>query len=182
MGMNFIRSKTALIGLLALSIPLLNAQDVDDHVHLIKNPDGSFTKFIKDLNNTSLLKQIYEEKQNGEKIILTTTTYLRDKNGKFRSGIIEDHKRRKLYKLRYGYEPRTGRLIAENMYDARHVHKNDPLKPNKETPIRALRYTYNQEKTAKELKRWLKENKFEKGTFPNFDPFAPKEIKPNAPK
>ena len=82
------------------------------------------------------------------------------------------------------------------MYEAKQVHKNDPLNPHKETPIRALRYTYNQqgerskpiitlgveEKTAKELKKWLKENKFEKGTFPNFDPFAPKEIKPNAPK
>jgi len=63
----------------------------------------------------------------------------------------------------------TGLLIAENMYDARIIRKNDPTDPTKETPVRALRYSYNaqgqrskpivyvgvQGRTAQELKQWL---------------------------
>jgi len=163
-------------------------------VRLMRNSDGSTTQFRRDLNNTTLEKETFIEKKNGEKVTRTKTTYVRDKHGRLRSGIIEDGQRRKLYKLRYGYEPKTGRLIAENMYDARQIRRNDPTDPNKETPVRALRYTYNlhgerskpivyvgvKGKTAVELQKWLKENKFEQGTLPDVDPFAPKTINPNA--
>lgn len=163
-------------------------------VRLMKNADGSTTQFKRDLTNTTLEKSTFVEKQNGEKIVRTKTTYVRDKQGRLRSGIIEDGQRRKLYKLRYGYDAKTGRLIAENMYDARMVRRNDPKNPKKETPVRALRYSYTaqgersqpmvyvgvQGKTAEELMKWLKKNKFEKGTFPDVDPFAPTTINPNA--
>lgn len=168
--------------------------DANSHVRLMKNSDGSTTQFKRDINNTTLEKSTYVEKENGEKIIRTRTTYVRDKQGRLRSGIIEDGQRIKLYKLRYGYEPRTGRLIAENMYDAKVIRRNDPNNPKKETPVRALRYSYDAQgqrskpvvyvgvkgKTAEELKEWLKKNKFEKGTLPDVDPFAPKTINPNA--
>jgi len=189
--------KTILATTLCAAITMsAHSREVDAaaQVRLMRNSDGSTTQFRRDLNNTTLEKETFIEKQNGEKVTRTKTTYVRDKHGRLRSGIIEDGQRRKLYKLRYGYEPRTGRLIAENMYDARQVRKNDPKNPNKETPVRALRYTYNQHgerskpivyvgvkgKTAEELQKWLKENKFEKGTLPDVDPFAPKTINPNA--
>jgi hypothetical protein len=160
----------------------------------MKNSDGSTTQFKRDLNNTTLEKSTFIEKQNGEKIIRTRTTYLRDKQGRLRSGVIEDGQRIKLYKLRYGYDPQTGRLIAENMFDAQNIRRNDPADPSKETPVRALRYSYDAQgqrsrpsvytnvkgKTAEELQKWLKENKFEKGTLPDVDPFSPKTINPNA--
>jgi hypothetical protein len=168
--------------------------DASSHVRLMKNSDGSTTQFKRDLNNTTLEKSTFVEKQNGEKIIRTKTTYVRDKQGRLRNGIIEDGQRVKLYKLRYGYDPKTGRLIAENMFDARTIRRNDPKDPSKETPVRALRYSYDAQgqrsrpsvytnvkgKTAEELKQWLKENKFEGGTFPDVDPFSPKTINPNA--
>lgn len=168
--------------------------DANSHVRLMKNVDGSTTQFKRDLNNTTLEKSTYVEKENGEKIIRTRTTYVRDKQGRLRSGIIEDGQRIKLYKIRYGYDPRTGRLIAENMFDAKQIRRNDPTDPRKETPVRALRYSYDAQgqrskpivyvgvkgRTAEELNKWLKKNKFEKGTFPDVDPFAPKTINPNA--
>lgn len=168
--------------------------DANSHVRLMKNADGSTTQFKRDLTNTTLEKSTFVEKQNGEKIIRTRTTYVRDKQGRLRSGVIEDGQRIKLYKLRYGYDSRTGRLIAENMYDARTVRRNDPRDPKKETPVRALRYSYDAQgqrskpivyvgvtgRTAEELKKWLKANKFEKGTLPDVDPFAPKTANPNA--
>ncbi len=171
-----------------------NALENPAQVRLLKNADGSTTQFKRDHTNTTLEKSTFIEKQNGEKIVRTKTTYVRDKQGRLRSGIIEDGQRRKLYKLRYGYEPKTGRLIAENMYDARIVRKNDPKNPKKETPVRALRYSYTAQgersrptvyvgvtgKTAEELMKWLKLNKFEKGTLPDVDPFAPTTINPNA--
>lgn len=160
----------------------------------MKNSDGSTTQFRRDLNNTTLEKSTYVEKQNGEKIIRTRTTYIRDKQGRLRSGVIEDGQRVKLYKLRYGYDSKTGRLIAENMFDARQVRRNDPNDPTRETPVRALRYSYDAQgqrskpivyvgvhgRTAEKFQEWLKENKFEKGTLPDVDPFAPKTANPNA--
>jgi hypothetical protein len=168
--------------------------EANAHVRLMKNSDGSTTQFKRDINNTTLEKSTFIEKQNGEKIIRTRTTYVRDKQGRLRSGVIEDGQRIKLYKLRYGYDPQTGRLIAENMFDARTIRRNDPKDPRKETPVRALRYSYDAQgqrsrpsvyvgvagRTAEELQKWLKENKFEKGTLPDVDPFAPKTINPNA--
>ncbi|MGJ8656693.1 MAG: hypothetical protein ACSHX6_09590 [Akkermansiaceae bacterium] len=184
----------ALLSSTAISSAQKKVSDANSHVRLMKNADGSTTQFKRDLNNTTLEKSTFVEKQNGEKIIRTRTTYTRDKQGRLRSGVIEDGQRIKLYKLRYGYDPRTGRLIAENMYDARTVRRNDPANPTKETPVRALRYSYTAQgerskpivyvgvsgRTAEELQKWLKENKFEKGTFPDVDPFAPKTANPNA--
>ncbi len=166
--------------------------DANSHVRLMKNVDGSTTQFKRDINNTTLEKSTYVEKENGEKIIRTKTTYVRDKQGRLRSGIIEDGQRIKLYKLRYGYDPKTGRLIAENMFDAKQVRRNDPRNPKLETPVRALRYSYDAQgqrskpivysgmtgKTAIEFKKWLKVNKFDKTTLPEIDPF--KTINPNA--
>jgi len=159
----------------------------DAHVRLMKNSDGSTTEFRRDVNNTTLEKRTYVEKANGEKIVRSKTMYVRDKQGRLRSGVIEDGQRVKLYTLRYGYDKRTGRLIAENMYDARVTRRNDPNDPTKETPVRALRYSYDvhgrrsrpsvyvgvEGKTAEELVKWLKQNKLEKTTLPERDPFAP---------
>jgi hypothetical protein len=184
----------ALVTSNALSDTQKVTRETNAHVRLMKNSDGSTTEFKRDINNTTLEKSTYIEKENGEKVIRSKTIYERDKQGRLRNGIIEDGQRIKLYTLRYGYDPETGRLIAENMFDARTVRRNDPKDPTLETPVRALRYSYDAQgqrsmpvvyvgvagKTAEELQTWLKENKFEKGTFPDVDPFSPKTINPNA--
>jgi len=156
-------------------------------VRIFRNSDGSNTMLKRDAKNTRLEQISYNEKANGEKIVRTRTIYRRDKNGRLRSGIIEDGQRVELFRIVYGYDKHTGRLIAENMYDARVIRRNDPRNPKKETPIRALRYTYNAQgvrskpivysalpgKTAQELKAWLK--KYRKGgesTLPDYDPWS----------
>lgn len=134
------------------------------------------------------------EKANGEKIVRTRTVYRRDLNGRLRSGIIEDGKKNILYRIIYGYDKNTGFLIAENMFDARVIRKNDPIDPNKETPVRALRYSYNAQgqrskpivyvgvkgKTAKELQKWIEKNNYQEGTMPIDDPFRNNTVNPNA--
>lgn len=184
---------------LILSTAISSAQsgkisDEGSHVRLIKNADGSTTQYKRDATNTSLEKSTYVEKKNGEKIIRTRTIYVRDVQGLLRSGIIEDGQRRKLYRIVYGYD-RLGRLVAENMYDARVVRRNNPQKPNEETPIRALRYPYDAQgmrgtpvvysamkgKTAEELKKWLKEHGYKDSTtLPDNDPFRKDPVNPRS--
>jgi len=166
------------------------------HVRIMKNADGSSTQFKRDMTNRTLEQSSFMEKANGEKIVRTRTIYRRDDNGRLRSGIIEDGKKLKLYRIIYGYDKHTGKLIAENMYDARVVRKNDPRDPNKETPVRALRYSYNaqgqrskpivyvgvQGKTAAELKKWIEKNGYQNGTMPMDDPFREDGVTPSAPR
>jgi hypothetical protein len=184
----------ALISSNALSDPQKITSETNAHVRLMKNSDGSTTEFKRDINNTTLEKNTYREDARGEKVIISKTVYERDKQGRLRNGFIEDGQRVKLYTLRYGYDPETGRLIAENMFDARTIRRNDPKDPKKETPVRALRYSYDAQgirsapsvysglsgRSAEELQDWLKKNKFEKGTIPDVDPFSPTTINPNA--
>lgn len=181
------------VSLMALTT-VTNAQKLQEegaHVRLMKNVDGSTSEFKRDHTNTKLEQTSYIEKQNGEKIVRTRTVYRRDKNGRLRSGIIEDGQRIKLYRIIYGYDP-SGRLIAENMYDARQIRRNDNANPDRETPVRALRYSYDPQgrrnrpvayvgvkgKTAEQLRAWIKENKFEKGTQPTLDPFRNDKVNP----
>jgi len=173
------------------------AQEIPDegpHVRIMKNSDGSSTQFKRDHTNTRLEQSSFMEKANGEKIVRTRTVYRRDINGRLRSGIIEDGKKNKLYRIIYGYDKDTGRLIAENMYDARVTRRNDPKDLTKETPVRALRYSYNaqgqrskpivyvgvQGKTAQELQQWIEKNNYQDGTMPIDDPFRNNTVNPNA--
>ncbi len=185
--MNHKISKFILLNIGFISLATVStAQKLQEgaHVRLMKNADGSTTEFKRDHLNTKLEQTSYIEKKNGEKIVRTRTVYRRDKAGLLRSGIIEDGQRIKLYRIIYGYD-KTMRLIAENMYDARQIRKNDPKSPDKETPVRALRYSYNPQgkrnrpiafvsvkgRTAQELKAWIKANKFEDGVQKG-DPWA----------
>lgn len=165
------------------------------HVRIMRNSDGSSTQFKRDHTNTRLEQTSFSEKPNGEKVTRTRTVYRRDLNGRLRSGIIEDGQKNKLYRIIYGYDKNNGLLIAENMYDARIIRKNDPTDPTKETPVRALRYSYNaqgqrskpivyvgvQGRTAQELKQWLDKNGNNGSTLPVDDPFRnDKVVNPNA--
>ena len=184
-------------GLLTLGFSAQAYQTIPDegaHVRILKNSDGSSTQFKRDHTNTRLEQSSFKEKENGEKIIRTRTVYRRDLNGRLRSGIIEDGQKNKLYRIKYGYDKNTGRLIAENMYDMRVTRRNDPTDPNKETPVRALRYSYTAQgqrskpvvyvgvkgKTAEELKKWINKNGYQNGTQPIDDPFRNQTVNPNA--
>lgn len=161
-------------------------------VRIMRNRDGSITEFSRNPQNTVLEKRTYIEKANGEKVLRNRTLYRRDKWGNLRSGQIFDGQRIQLFRIVYGYEKSTGRLIAENMYDAR-VKRTNAQDPSKEQPLRALRYSYDAQgrrsqpmiftaqpgKTSEELMRWLKENGRAGSTLPD-DPFSNTPVNPNA--
>ena len=158
---------------------------------ITRNRDGSVTEFKRDPGNTTLVKRTYVEKENGEQVTRSKTVYRRDKFGNLRSGIIYDGRNNKLFRIVYGYHADTGRLIAENMYDAR-VKRTSPLDPNKEEPVRATRYSYDTRgnrsapivftsqagRTSDELMKWLDRNK--PASDVDNDPFKNKPVNPNA--
>lgn len=156
-----------------------------------RNRDGSITAFERDAGNTTLEKRTYVEKANGEQITRTRTIYRRDKFGNLRSGAIYDGQNKKLFRVVYGYHTDTGRLIAENMFDAR-VRRTDPKDPSKEQPVRATRYHYNAQgersapfsftsqagSTSEELMKWLDRNK--PASDIDRDPFKKVPVNPNS--
>ncbi|MEO1855787.1 MAG: hypothetical protein ABGY95_00270 [Rubritalea sp.] len=159
---------------------------------ITKNRDGSTTEFKRDPGNTTLVKRTYVETANGEQVTRTRTIYRRDKFGNLRSGAIYDGKNTKLFRVVYGYHADSGRLIAENMYDAR-VRRTNPKDPSKEEPVRATRYHYTAQgersapitftsqagRTSEELMGWLNRNK-DKGSDHDRDPFKRVPVNPNA--
>ena len=160
-------------------------------VRLSKNRDGSFTQFKRDPGNTTLEKITFGKKANGEKIVLSRTLYRRDKFGNLRSGHVIDGKKTKLFRIVYGYHRNTGRLIAENMYDAR-VKRTKPGNPNEEEPVRATRWHYDAQgkksapivftsqagASSENLMKWLKSNKA--GSDVENDPYRRVPVNPNA--
>ncbi|MFC4992772.1 hypothetical protein [Rubritalea tangerina] len=156
-----------------------------------RNRDGSTTEFKRDAGNTTLQKRTYVEKANGEQVTRSRTIYRRDKFGNLRSGIVYDGKNKKLFRIVYGYHKDTGRLIAENMFDAR-VKRTFAHNPSKEEPVRATRYYYNAQgersapitftsqagKTSEELMNWLDKNK--PGSDHDADPFKRVPVNPNS--
>lgn len=162
-------------------------------VRISRNPDGSVTEFERNPENTVLEKRTYVEKRNGEKVLRNRTIYRRDKFGNLRSGQIYDGQRTQLFRIVYGYEKGTGRLIAENMFDAR-VKRTSAENPSEETPVRALRYSYDAQgnrskpmvfngppgQETESLLLWLKDQKLDRGTLPEVDPYRQEPVNPNS--
>jgi len=158
---------------------------------ITRNRDGSTTEFKRDSGNTTLEKRTYIEKPNGEQVTRSRTLYRRDKFGNLRSGAIYDGQNKKLFRVVYGYHADTGRLIAENMFDAR-VRRTNPKDPSKEEPVRATRYHYNAQgersapfsftsqagQTSEELMGWLDRNK--PASDVDRDPFKRVPVNPNS--
>lgn len=184
------------LGLTFCASDLLPAQgkSVSNSKHLARitrNRDGSTTEFKRDPGNTTLIKRTYVEKENGEQVTRSRTVYRRDKFGNLRSGVVYDGRNQKLFRIVYGYHADTGRLIAENMYDAR-VKRTSPIDPTREEPVRATRYYYNAQgqrsapitftsqagKTSEELMNWLDRNK--PASDVDRDPFRKAPINPNS--
>ena len=156
-----------------------------------KNRDGSTTKFVRDPGNRTMKKLTYIETANGEKVVRSRTFYRRDVFGNLRSGEIYDGQKKKLFRVVYGYHVDTGRLIAEDMFDAR-VRRTYPNDPSKEQPVRATRYHYNAQgersapttftsqpgRSSEDLMGWLNRNK----PFSDVDrdPFKKVPANPNA--
>lgn len=171
------------------------AKSVSDSKHLsrlMRNRDGSVTEFRRDPTNLVLEKLTYVDKRNGERVLSSRSIFRRHrKYGYLVSGIVEDGHGTKLFRIIYGYHKDTGRLVAENMYDAR-VRRTFKDAPTKEEPVRATRYHYTAQgersapivftsqagKTSEQLMQYLNRNK--PGSDVDRDPFRNDPVNPNA--
>lgn len=166
-------------------------KDDQQLVRIIQNKDGTVSEFQRNSKNTVLEKRTYGEQPNGERVLISRTIYRRDKFGNLRSGHILDGVNKKLFRIVYGYHKTTGRLIAENMYDAR-VRRTKPGNPSEEEPVRATRWHYDSQgkrsapfvftsqagADSGQLMDWLKSST--PGSDVERDPYRRIPVNPNA--
>jgi len=107
------------------------------YVRVMMNKDGSRTVFRKTPDNRTLIKKTYSSAG----VLELKTIYRMDAYGNPRSCKIYDGKGNELFKVRYGYDKRWGRLVEEQMFDSR-VKRIDP-NTGREMPVRRFIYTYD---------------------------------------
>lgn len=144
------------------------------NVRIMRNQDGSFTKFTKSSDERIIERRNYTDRQggNGDRILRMSIIYRKDVHGRLRSGRIHDGTGKVLYRVVYGYHKDTGRLVQENMYDAREkrtVVVTDPKTgevKEVETPVRTLHHRYDaQGRRAKPVVFCLPEGKLAEDLF-----------------
>lgn len=116
----------------------------------MRNNDGSYTEFRKSSDDRIIERRNYQETKNGtgERILRMSIIYRKDKHGRLRSGRIYDGTGKILYRVVYGYHKVTGKLVAENMYDAREKRTKIITDANGKTkeieiPVRRLYHIYD---------------------------------------
>ncbi len=156
--MNTILKSYLLLGAASFTL-VMPAQSADQglghtknhNVRIMRNEDGSFTEFSKSSDERVITRKNYSDsnKANGERVLRMSIIYRKDVYGKLRSGRIHDGTGKILYRVVYGYHKDTGRLVAENMFDARVKRTEvvtDPItgKPKAvEMPVRKLFHRYD---------------------------------------
>lgn len=125
--------------------------DQDHNVRIMRNQDGSFTEFKKSSDERVIERRNYSAQNggNGERVLRMSIIYRKDVHGKMRSGRIHDGSGKILYRVVYGYHKETGKLVAENMFDARVKRTEiitDPVTGKTtevEKPVRKLYHRYD---------------------------------------
>ena len=107
------------------------------YVRVMRNQDGSTAIFRRTPSNEVLEKRTF----NSSSVLTMLTVYRMDRAGNPFSCQIYDGLKQQLFKARYGYDRNTGRLVEEQLYDAR-VKRMDPTGAY-EMPVRRFIYTYD---------------------------------------
>ena len=155
------RSLLAGMGLaVALSLvqPVGAADSNTSSVRIMRNEDGSFTEFKRSPDQRILERRTFAERQGGagDRALIMTIIYRKDKHGKLRSGKIRSANGELLYRVVYGYHRISGNLVAEDMFDARQKRGKVVTDPQtkqpvfKEEPVRYIRHRYDAQ--GKQLK------------------------------
>lgn len=116
-------------------------ESTSHNVRIMRHRDGTNTEYRRSNDEKTLVKKRLSGTKGGRNSILTTTIYRMDQRGNPLSCKIFDGKENLLYKVAYGYHRETGRLIAEDTYDARVPQKD--AKTGKETPVRRMYWFYD---------------------------------------
>lgn len=145
------------------------------YVRVIRHDDGSKSIFRKLPNQKGMQKRMF----NTDGILISVTQYATGKWGELTGCKIYDGKKNEIYKVSYGYDKRTAKLLEERMYDS----KSNLL-------IRRFMYTYDdagnrskpiciniRKDVAEEYKKLME------ASMPDKDPFAddPKQAIPEGP-
>lgn len=85
------------------------------HVRMQTNADGTKTEFKRHPHQRMMTKTTFSK----DGVIISKTIYRRGIFGKLRSCKIYDGAGTELFKVAYGYDKRTGKLFAENMYSSK---------------------------------------------------------------
>jgi len=118
------------------------ATDAKVEVHLEKvkeNEDGSRKVFSRSPDGKTLTVKRIDV--NGDLILMTI--YRMNEKGDPRGCKIYDAKGDELFRVRYGYDKKTGHLVEEQMFDSR--MKRVSATTGKEYPIRRFIYTYDEQ-------------------------------------
>ncbi len=107
------------------------------YVRVLENDDGSRTVFRRSPDDKTLTKKRFSTEGN----LLLLTIYRMDKKGNPRSCKIYDADGGELFRVRYGYDRQTRRLVEEQMFDSR-VKRLNPQNGD-EMPVRRFIYTYD---------------------------------------
>ncbi|YCM43251.1 hypothetical protein V2O64_18235 [Verrucomicrobiaceae bacterium 227] len=141
---------TRILAIALLAIPQAHAdndlwESKGPHVRIKRNDqDGSYVVFERTPDDKSLTKTTKDQNDR----IKLQATYRRNSKGFLTTGQIHDGQGVLLWKVRYGYDAKTGLLIAEDMFDARVRRYYPPQFRNddgtlKEMPIRRVYYFYD---------------------------------------
>lgn len=173
--------------LLGIAPPIFADNDLWEskgpHVRIKRNDqDGSQVIFQRSPDDRTLVKTTKDENLR----IKMKATYTRNPKGFLTTGRIHDGQGNLIYRVKYGYDRKTGQLIAEDMFDARvrrtYPDVRDSNGQLKEMPIRRVYYFYdadgnqskaislvpNKGKTAEEVFKKKELRHFQKEE--NFDP------------
>ena len=107
------------------------------YVRVMRNQDGSTAIFRRTPSNEVLEKRTF----NASSVLTMLTVYRMDRSGNPLGCKIYDGLKQELFKARYGYDGATGRLVEEQLFDAR-VKRMDPT-GKAEMPVRRFIYTYD---------------------------------------
>jgi hypothetical protein len=133
-----------IVGLLGFSLQAQVMNDIDPNkakdeqfVRVMRNQDGSTAIFRRTPDNEVLEKRTFS----ADSVLTMLTVYRMDKKGNPLGCKIYDGLKQELFKARYGYDKETGRLVEEQLFDAR-VKRLDPT-GQYEMPVRRFLYTYD---------------------------------------
>ena len=129
-----------LAGIATAGVPGLEVKG--PYASIKRNKDGSYEEFSRPPDERTITKKL----KNASGTLLTTTVYRLSPQGNPLACDIYDGRGTRLFKTRYAYNgnrnsPTFGKLVEEEMYDARVVRK-DP-RTGKEMPVMKYIYTYD---------------------------------------
>lgn len=99
-----------------LGVASASAVDLDKHhVRIQKNSDGTQSEFKRHPHQRMMTKTTFSK----DGSIVSKTIYRRGVYGNLRSCKIYDGQGTELFKVAYGYDTQSSRLMAENMYSSK---------------------------------------------------------------